>query len=110
MKPVFPYPWILQMHHRDFQDQFKVWGAITVIWNNSPQSCPYPGPGTCEHVTSVGRGDFAGGLKYKPLRRWIPGVPVSSQGPYKREGEGQRQRGDAVLLAVRMEGEAVSQG
>ena len=33
-------------------------------------------------------------------------------GPYKRDGEGQRQRetGDAVLLAVRMEDEAVSQG
>ena len=33
-------------------------------------------------------------------------------GPYKREEEGQRQRemGDAVLLALRMEGEAGSQG
>lgn len=75
MKPVFPYPWILQMHHRDFQDQFKVWGAITVIWN-SPQSCPCPGPGTCEHVTSVGRGDFAGRIKLRPLKwgqPWLPG-------------------------------------
>ena len=37
-----------------------------------------------------------------------PGAPVLSQGLYKREGEGQRQRetGDDVLLTVRMEGRA----
>ena len=39
-----------------------------------------------------------------------PGGPVSSQGPYKREGEGQRQTGDAALLALRVEGGAASQG
>jgi len=41
------------------------------------------------------------------------GVTLDSLGgPYKRDGEGQRQRetGDAVLLAVRMEDKAVSQG
>ena len=35
---------------------------------------------------------------------------MSSQGPYKKEGEGQRQRDEDVLLAVRMEGGATIQG
>ena len=39
-----------------------------------------------------------------------PGVTVSSQGPYKREAEGQRQRdGGFALLAVKMEGRAARQ-
>ena len=66
-KPLFPYPLILQMHHRGFQDHFKVWGAV--IQNNRPQSHPHPGPRTCGCVSSRGRGDFAGGIKLRPLRR-----------------------------------------
>ena len=39
-----------------------------------------------------------------------PGGPVSSQGPYKREAQGQRQRdGGFALLAVKMEGGAARQ-
>ena len=35
---------------------------------------------------------------------------MSSQGPYKREGEGHRQRDGRCCTAVRMEGGATSQG
>lgn len=37
MKPVFPYPWILQIHHRDFQDQFKVWELLPLFGTTAPK-------------------------------------------------------------------------
>ena len=36
--------------------------------------CP-SAPGTCGYITSWGRGDFARGIKLRPLRRDDPGFP-----------------------------------
>lgn len=52
--------------------------------DQQPRRHPCPGPRTCGHVTSQGRGDFAGWIKLKPCDRDDPafsGGPVSSKGP-----------------------------
>lgn len=51
-KPLFSCPLVLQTHPSGFQDQFKNSGAVTVMWTNSPQRRPRPGPGPCRHITS----------------------------------------------------------
>ena len=46
------------------------------------------GPRICAHVTAHRRGDLAGRIKLRPLRRdnpGFPGGPVPSQGPFRRE-------------------------
>ena len=65
---------------------------------------------TCAHVPSRGRGDFAGGIKLRPLDS--PGTSVSSQGPYKREAGGSEAERDGRCCAAGCEdgGGAASQG
>ena len=86
-----------------------VTGKIT-----SPEDVPVLVLGPVD--VSWGRGDFAGGVKLRPLRWGGPSIPrggpASSQGPYKREAGGSEAEGDGRCCAAGCEdaGGAASQG
>ena len=74
----------------------------------------HPDPRACGRVTSCGRGDSAGGVKAPEMRITLDS-PGGAQCHHRTliRGRGRvrgRGTGGAALLAVRMEGGAMSQG
>ena len=88
----------------------KLASAEGYLFSASAQHTSVPTPRT---FTFWSQNGLCWGVKTPEMGMTLdsPGGPVPSQGHHKREGEGQRQRdGNVVLMAVRVEGGAVSQG
>ena len=93
--------------------QIKAWGSEkgrkkqAVVESVVAPIYPHPGPGTCRHVATHGRGtcrrDKVKAPEMETTLAFLGG-PVSSQGPHRREAGGsESELEEAALRAVRTE-------